>query len=114
MRRIAGAVVTVLLFLMGAMMLLPPRTEDDSVLTGAAARGLLLLDDEQGVYVLAVTDGSPADTAGVQPGDYLLSADGIPIDQAQRADEMMDGLQEPLLLQINRNGQSRTISLPVR
>jgi len=42
--------------------------------------------DENGSFVVgAVREGSPAATAGVKPGDYLLSIDGVPPEVAVKA-----------------------------
>lgn len=114
MKKVAVGALVAVLALLCWMLLAAPCTQDDVSMTGAAAKGLLLLDDEQGVYVLAVTDKSPAALAGVEPGDYLLSAGGLPIDKAQRLDEMMAQMKEPLQLRLRRNNAEVLITLPVR
>jgi serine protease Do len=40
------------------------------------------LKDAKGAYVSAVTSGSPAEKAGIQPEDVILSADGKPIEDS--------------------------------
>lgn len=39
---------------------------------------------EQGVAVLAVEDGSPADDAGIRPGDIMVSLDGEPLASSEQ------------------------------
>ncbi|GIX00884.1 MAG: hypothetical protein KatS3mg111_4216 [Pirellulaceae bacterium] len=41
------------------------------------------LGGSDGVFVVAVSPGSPADKAGLRPGDVLLEADGVPLKQPQ-------------------------------
>lgn len=43
-----------------------------------AALGLLLQDQPDGLQVLAVWDGSPAQLAGLAPGDRLTAVNGQP------------------------------------
>jgi len=80
-----------------------------------AALGLMLLEKEhpRGLYVLAVTQESPADRAGVQPGDHLLQAEGVSLYTADELDEIIDGVQV-LSLTILRDGQQHRVALPTR
>lgn len=41
------------------------------------------LPDTEGALIAGVMRGSPADTAGVRPGDVLLSVDGKPVKDPQ-------------------------------
>lgn len=45
------------------------------VKTEVDALGMILQEQNAGLYVLAVMEGSPAAHSGVQPGDTLLMAD---------------------------------------
>lgn len=83
-----------------------PEAEDS-----AAGIGLMLVEDAQGLYVLAVTQDSPADKAGVRPGDYLLSAGGQALDSAARLETLLEGDPPLLQLLIRRNGQALTVVL---
>ena len=46
-----------------------------SMESSSTGLGLMLLEKDESLYVLAVTKGSPAEKAGVLPGDYLIQAD---------------------------------------
>ncbi|MBQ8200628.1 MAG: PDZ domain-containing protein [Clostridia bacterium] len=75
----------------------------------SADMGLMLLDQEEGVYVLAVAERSPADRAGVVPGDYLLLAGDEPLQNAAHLDEMMNGAADGFTLTLQRDEQQRQI-----
>lgn len=57
--------------------------------TRMADLGLMLLDEESGVSVLAVRDRSPADRAGIRPGDVLLCANGTAFADVRQLEEML-------------------------
>ncbi len=82
--------------------------------TDSAALGLLLLDAEDGVYVLAVSDRSPAHQAGLQPGDCLVLADGVPLESASAFNDLLPRGQETILLTVRRGGQELRLELPCR
>jgi len=60
----------------------------------------------QGVRIVEVVPGSPADRAGLRPGDLLLSAAGGPITDAQGLQRLMlaDAIGRPLDLTVLRSG----------
>lgn len=76
--------------------------------------GLVLLNDEQCVYVLAVSDQSPAHRAGVEPGDYILNANGLEIADTEALDALLQTAKTPLLLTIRRQGMELVLSIPNR
>ena len=68
------------------------------------------LEAKSGVYVEEVVDGSPADDAGVRPGDIILEFNRAKL---QSADELIDlvaeaGPGDEVTLSINRNGRAVT------
>lgn len=81
---------------------------------GSAAMGLVLLDEANAVYVLAVTDQSAAYRAGVMPGDYILSAGGVPVQDAATLDALIDGQREALELLIRRSSGELRLTLECR
>ena len=93
-RKITIALCAAVLFVclaLCAWRLAPAASGNSGVETQGAAFGMLLIDiadhetadslhvDEWGVYVLAVQEKSPADLAGVYPGDRLLTANEQPV-----------------------------------
>ena len=57
---------------------LPPRLADR-------------LGQERGIEVVEVVDGSPAQRAGIRPGDILVAGDGVPLRDARDLQRMMTG-----------------------
>ena len=57
---------------------LPPRLADR-------------LGQEHGIEVVEVVDGSPAQRAGIRPGDILVAGDGVPLRDARDLQRMMTG-----------------------
>lgn len=78
--------------------------------------GLMLLEEEDGVYVLAVTDRSPACRAGIEPGDLLTGVDGESLTEIAQLEAMLQHVPEggALRLGLVRNGASMTLTLPVQ
>lgn len=77
--------------------------------------GLMLLE-EDGIYVLAVTDRSPACRAGIEPGDLLTEADGESLTEIAQLEAMLQHVPEggALRLGLMRDGASMTLTLPVQ
>lgn len=57
--------------------------------TSTADLGILLLEDENGVSVLAVRDGSIAEQAGIHPADRLLQVNGGPINTVEELEALL-------------------------
>ena len=81
---------------------------------GSAALGLVLLDSENGVYVLAVSDKSPAHHAGLQPGDVILTAGEMPLEEPSTLDQLVNKAEKNLLLTVQREKQVVKLTLPCR
>lgn len=67
-----------------------------------------------GLRLVAIRDGSPADTAGLILGDVILAADGEPIDSRDAFFATYSGAGNPVALQIVRNGKkiTKTVGRP--
>ena len=78
--------------------------------------GLMLLEEEDGIYVLAVTDRSPACRAGIEPGDLLTGVNGDSLTEIAQLEAMLQDVPEggALRLGLVRNGASMTLTLPVQ
>ena len=78
--------------------------------------GLMLLEEEDGIYVLAVTDRSPACRAGIEPGDLLTGVDGKSLTEIAQLEAMLQDVPEggALRLGLVRDGASITLTLPVQ
>jgi len=94
--------------------LYPREMAQKSMSTGSAAQGLMLLDKDSSVYVLAVTDQSAAFAAGVQPGDFILRADGMDVSSAMQLDAFFDGKREALELLVRRSEGERLLTIRFR
>ena len=86
----------------------PPRAVD------SAALGLLLLDAEEGVYVLAVSERSLADQAGLLPGDCILCAGDEALGEAMGLNRLLEQGQESLPLTVRREDNVIRLDLPCR
>lgn len=95
----------------GALLRLPARHEAFSSPTRIPETGLLLLEDEMGLYVLGVIDGSRACSAGILPGDYLINARGTALTSASQLEELLDGLNESGFLPVTLDRQDETVTV---
>lgn len=74
-------------------------------------RDNLKVNQDQGVLIVRVLEGSPADRAGVQQGDILQKIDGKALRGAADVQARVEAsaIGTTLQLEVNRNGQIRTI-----
>lgn len=89
----------------------PPAPEDASCVS---ALGLLLLEEDAGLYVLGVSDGGAAGSAGIQPGDYLTRAGGTALDSAARLEELIAQPGGWVPITLERQGEALTVLLQCR
>lgn len=68
---------------------------------------------EIGVYVKSVEDFSPAEKAGVKPGDVIIKADGKDVENMDDLDEIKNSHQigETMTLVVTRNGEERELTV---
>ena len=73
----------------------------------------LNLSVTRGMYVTAVTSGSPAAQAGIQPGDVIISADGQDLNTESSLASIVNQHKpgDTITLTILRNGQRQTVSV---
>lgn len=114
-RGIRAAVLLLALAVLAAGLVHIFREEDAPISGGSsAALGMMLLEREKGLYVLAVTQDSPADKADVHPGDYLLRVEEIALDSVEQLDELIDGAEKEIAVWVRRNGEELLLRLPSR
>ena len=81
-----------------------------------AGLGLRVKDteDASGAYVGSVRPGSPADRAGVQPGDVVDELSGAPVRSAADLEHIAGqrGPGQPTSISIRRAGQHQTLIIP--
>lgn len=77
--------------------------------------GVVLQDYMDMVYIYSVTENSPADKAGLQKGDKIMSIDGDSVktssDFKSKVTESKAG--DKLKFEIERNGETKTISVTI-
>jgi serine protease Do len=82
--------------------------------TAAVAEGLGL-DRQQGALVASVMDKSPAQRAGLRPGDVILKVDGQTIDGFKTLPRLIAGMSEgtQVPLEVYRKGASEKLSVVI-
>ena len=78
-----------------------------------AAQTGLDVENEEGILIVDVVNNSPADRAGLQQGDVLVSVGGEPVDEAAEVQDRVEaaGVGQNLTLQVRRNGRVETLTL---
>ena len=69
----------------------------------------------EGVVITKVADQSPAESAGIQPGDVLVSVDQTPVETPSKAAEQLKqaAARGNVLLLVNRKGSSQFVGISV-
>lgn len=99
---------------------LAKRVMDEIISNGRVIRGQLgFIGSENrnrpGIDVEAVAKGSPADIAGLKPGDIIVAIDGVQLESASKTLDMI-AETEPgtkLVIEVSRDGQSLSINATV-
>lgn len=75
----------------------------------------VMLKAEQGVAIMRVVPNSPADAAGVKPGDVIQSVQGQAVQSPSQVQDLVEKTQigSTLPLQINRDGQVVSLNVKV-
>lgn len=67
------------------------------------------------VLIASIAEGSPAATAGVQPGDLVLEVNGQTVESITHLKELVDeNLDQPVTLVLQRGDQTLTVSVTPR
>jgi serine protease Do len=88
-----------------------------SPLTDALKKQYSLSDDQKGVVVTAVTNGSPAADKGLKVGDVIVEVGqaeiAVPADVAKKVTEAREAGRKSVLLLVETGGDLRFVALPV-
>jgi len=79
----------------------------------AAMAYQLGLQVEEGAYVIATTQGGPADEAGLESGDVIITVDGNAVMSAEDLGTILADLQpgDTVAVVVNRDGQEQTLDV---
>ena len=106
MRRwIAAAVVLLIVCLLATAWLgqdAPAGT--GTPLRSAAEAGLVLQEDADGVWVMAVKEGSAAERADIRPGDYLESVRDMSLRDLTALERLWPAPPEGMTMTLRRDG----------
>jgi Do/DeqQ family serine protease len=75
-------------------------------------RGLRVAAD-RGILILRVLQGSPADKAGIKPGDVIQAINNQPVNKANELQQQLEknGVGSQLPVQLQRNGQNLNLAV---
>lgn len=111
--RWVALLAALVLLALGLVLGLKPE-EPLSADSSTASLGLMLLEKESGIYVLAVTQGSPADKAGICPGDTLIAPEREEAADIAWLEALLAAGEETVPLTLRRDGKELHLLLPVR
>lgn len=116
MRRTCRAIVLIVAALLAVSCILLLREETQTYPAGrnSVGYGLVLLNEDERVYVLAVSEQSPADLSGLEPGDYITRVNGEPVGTMEALDELLIGSPKAPELTIVRRRQELSLTLSGR
>ena len=71
------------------------------------------VDADQGVLIAQVVQGSPADRAGLKPGDVIQSVNNQPVTKAEQVQQQVEntGVGRQLPMKIQRGGQALDVTV---
>lgn len=79
-----------------------------------AELGLIIQQNDQGLYVFAVSEGGPAARAGICSGDTLLTLNSTPLKTTADVNEILSGFTGVLTFGVERDGTTATVQLQTR
>jgi len=79
----------------------------------APGSDITIPEDETGVLIVEVLSGSPADEAGLRPGDVIKAINGKAVEDGTDVQQQVDQSQigEPLPIEVRRDGRDRTLTV---
>jgi serine protease Do len=94
---------------------LEDRTAQRADAVEGGTLGVSVQPHDNGAIVRGVRPGSPADTAGIKPGDVITEVDRRPVGTLEDFKRAVDGRAKdgPLVLRIERDGAARYVAVNV-
>lgn len=83
----------------------------EETITRITALGMMVVEEENGLYVLAVTSDSRADRAGMEPGDRLLRANDVKLTSVTQLEEVMRSTPPDVFRLTVQRGDTQTVTL---
>lgn len=79
--------------------------------SGRPLVGITVTENKSGLSVYSITEGSGAESAGIQIGDLIVKADGVAINKSEKLNEIRDKKApgETITLTVIRNGELKDI-----
>lgn len=82
---------------------------------GAMVLGAPAVDEDGGVVITNISAGSPAETAGLQPGDVIVGADGAPLENIDDLQSFTQAhLGQEVVLSIERGSEALQVAVVPR
>lgn len=112
-RHLSMLLAAVMLCVVGVGVWLSAKTPADADVLGADDLGMMMIEDEDGLYILAVREGSTADHCGIQPGDLLFMMEDMAVREVEDIDLIMadSGASRGLDCMVLRKGELCPIRL---
>ena len=88
-------------------------TLNDQTKASLSQQSNLSLPDGDGVLVVEVVPGSPADRAGLEPGDVLMSVNDAPVATAQAVQDQVEAtaIGDDVPVTLSRDGRRQTVTV---
>lgn len=89
-----------------------PEADDDDRHRKRGWLGVFLDEDEDGVRITGVKEGSPAEKAGLREGDKIVEVDNKPIDDDDDIRRIIRNLEpgDTVQVEVMRDGKKKTVS----
>lgn len=89
-----------------------PEADDDERHRKRGWLGVFLEEDEDGVRITGVKEGSPADKAGLREGDKIVEVDNKPVDDDGDIRHIIRNLEpgDSIQVEVMRDGRKKTVT----
>ena len=89
-----------------------PEADDDEHHQKRGWLGIFLSEDEDGVHITEVKEGSPAEKAGLREGDKIVEVDNRPVDDDGDIRRIIRNLEpgDTVQVEVMRDGKKKTVT----